>query len=155
MDAKRQRSPTLVIGVGNEWRGDDAAGLLVARQLRSHVQTSCAVLEHDGEGAALMESWNRWDTVIIVDAVHSGAEPGAVYRFDAISQPLPSKIRHGSTHSFSLGEAIELGRALNQLPRHMVVYAIEGQSFEAGDRLSSQVEGVISAVAERILREIH
>jgi hydrogenase maturation protease len=154
MEAKRQRSPTLVIGVGNEWRGDDAAGLLVARQLR-RCGTSLSVLEHDGEGAALMELWNRWDAVIIVDAVHSGAEPGTVYRFDAISQPLPSKIRHGSTHSFSLGEAIELGRALNQLPRHLVVYAIEGQNFEAGNRLSSQVEGVISAVADRILREIH
>ena len=155
MEAKRQRNPTLVIGVGNEWRGDDAAGLLVARQLRSHVQTSCAVLEHDGEGAALMELWKCWDAVVVVDAVRSGAEPGTVYRCDAISQPLPTKIRHGSTHAFSLGEAIELGRALNQLPRHLVVYAIEGQNFEAGDRLSSQVEGVISAVADRILREVH
>jgi hydrogenase maturation protease len=155
MEAKRQRRPTLVIGVGNEWRGDDAAGLLVARQLRRCGRTSFAVLEHNGEGAALMESWERWDTVVVVDAIRSGAEPGKVYRFDAISQPLPSKIRHGSTHAFSLGEAIELGRALNQLPAHLVVYAIEGQNFEAGDRLSSQVEGVISAVADRILREIH
>ena len=102
-----------------------------------------------------MELWNRWDAVVVVDAVRSGAEPGTVYRCDAISQPLPGKIRQGSTHAFSLGEAIELGRALNQLPPHLVVYAIEGQNFEAGDRLSSQVEGVISAVADHILREIH
>jgi hydrogenase maturation protease len=142
MEAKRQRRQTLVIGVGNEWRGDDAAGLLVARQLRRCGQTSFAVLKHDGEGAALMELWNGWDAVVVVDAVRSGAEPGTAYRFDAISQPLPGKIRHGSTHAFSLGEAIKLGRALNQLPRHLVVYAIEGQNFEAGDRLSSQVEGV-------------
>ena len=60
-----------------------------------------------------MESWKGWDAVVVVDAVRSGAEPGTVCRFDAISQPLPSKIRHGSTHAFSLGEAIELGRALN------------------------------------------
>lgn len=155
MEAKRQKRPTLVIGVGNEWRGDDAAGLLVARQLRRCGRTFLAVLEHNGEGAALMESWNRCDAVVVVDAVRSGAKPGTVYRFDASSQPLPSKIRHGSTHAFSLGEAIELGRALNQLPHHLVVYAIEGQDYEDGNRLSSPVEGVISAVADRILQEIH
>src|SRR5690349_24868919 len=118
MEAKRQRRPTLVIGVGNEWRGDDAAGLLVARQLRRCGRTSFAVLEHNGEGAALMESWERWDTVVVVDAIRSGAELGKVYRFDAISQPLPSKFRHGSTHAFSIGEAIECGRAFIILTTH-------------------------------------
>ena len=47
----------LVIGVGNEFRGDDAAGLFVVRKLREKVAHEAVLVEATGEGANLMERW--------------------------------------------------------------------------------------------------
>jgi hydrogenase maturation protease len=150
-----RKSSALIIGVGNEYRGDDAVGLIVARRLKEQSPDYVKVLEESGEGAALMESWKDADTVIIVDAVHSGAKPGILHRFEVHAQPIPTDFFHYSTHAFGVSEAIELARALNQLPPRLIVYGIEGKSFEAGVGLSLEVEKTAQKVVERVLQEIY
>jgi len=44
----------LIIGIGNEYRSDDAVGLIVARRLKERLADSAIVLEQSGDGAALM-----------------------------------------------------------------------------------------------------
>ncbi|HMD98474.1 MAG TPA: hydrogenase maturation protease [Terriglobia bacterium] len=150
----------LVIGVGNEYRRDDAVGLIVARRLAERPNPTFTVLEQNGDGAALMETWQGAEKVIVVDAVHSGAEPGTTYRLDASLQSLtalaalPPEAFRGSTHAFSLVEAVELSRTLHQLPPHFIVYGIEGRNFEAGTGLSSEVAKAVPRVANRILLEV-
>jgi hydrogenase maturation protease len=144
----------LVIGIGNAYRCDDAAGLVVARRLREQVSQDCSVVEHTGEGAALMELWKGADRVIVIDAVRSDAAPGTVSRFDAKLSPLPAPMFRDSTHTFSLVEAVELARTLNQLPRHLVVYGVAGQNFKAGTDLSPAIALAIPDVVEGVLREI-
>lgn len=144
----------LIIGLGNLYRSDDAVGLIVARRLREKGLSGVTVREAGGEGAALIAVWQGAETVILVDAVHSGAEPGTVYRLDAHAQPIPTKFFHYSTHAFSVAEAIELARTLNRLPECLIVYGIEGKNFEAGEGLSPAVEQAAQAVLERLLQEL-
>jgi hydrogenase maturation protease len=144
----------VLIGIGNEYRTDDAVGLTVARRLKEEAPEHIAVLEASGEGAALMELWKGADAAILVDAVSSGAPPGTIHRFDAVAEPIPTKFFHYSTHAFSVAEAIELARALNRLPPCLIVYGIEGKSFEAGIGLSPEVEGAAQNVVKRLVRDI-
>jgi hydrogenase maturation protease len=140
----------LVIGLGNEYRGDDAIGRIVARSLKAMARDDVRVVEENGEGAALIEAWKGADFVILVDAVHSGGAAGTIHRFDAVAQPIPGNFFHYSTHAFSLAEAVELARALNQLPRRFVIYGIEGKTFASGVGLSPEVE----AAADEVLRSL-
>jgi len=144
---------TLVIGIGNPHRGDDAAGLAVARWLKARNPAGIRVIELSGEGAALLEAWKNAPAVIVLDAAHSGAVPGTVHRFDARAGPLPSRIFRCSTHAFSLVEAIELARALHKLPPQLTVYGIEGKNFAAGEKMSAEVEQGAAAVARRVIAE--
>lgn len=144
----------LIIGIGNEYRSDDAVGLIIARRLKAGTGARLAVLEQSGEGTALMETWQQVESVIVVDAVHAGAEPGTVYRFDAHDERLPAKFFNYSTHAFSVAEAVELARALRQLPARLVVYGVEGKNFASGVGLSPEVEMAAQVVAERIVNEI-
>jgi hydrogenase maturation protease len=144
---------TLIIGIGSEYRGDDAAGLIVARWLKDRLAGSFTVLEQSGDGAALMEAWRGAETVIIIDALMSGAEPGTIHRLDAKTRPLPKDAFRCSTHAFGVAEAIELSRAMGGLPRSLIVYGIEGRNFAAGVRLSPEVEGAVGEVAGRALTE--
>jgi len=148
------KSGTLIIGVGNEHRRDDAVGLVVARRLKEAVPEHVRVLEESGDAAALMESWKDADTVILIDAVRSGTEPGTLHRLDAHTQPIPTRFFHCSTHAFGVAEAIELARALSQLPSRVIVYGIEGKTFEAGQGLSPEVEKATQEVVERALGDL-
>ena len=124
----------LLIGVGNAWRGDDAAGLVLARRLGG--------LAHEGDGLALVDAWAGARHVVVVDAAASGAPPGTVHRFDA-SAPLPARALRSSTHALGLAEAVELARALGRLPERLEVYAIEGADFAVGAGLTPAVAAAV------------
>ncbi len=148
------RPRVLVIGVGNPYRRDDAAGREAVRRLRDRAPHVIATLEHDGEGTSLMEAWQGVDLVIVVDAVSSGAPPGTVQRFDVHSEPLPAAILHDSTHAVGVPDAVELARALGRLPPRLIVYGIEGRAFDAGEALSPEVERAVDEVISRILDDL-
>jgi hydrogenase maturation protease len=147
------RPRTIVIGVGNCDRGDDAAGPAVARRLRGTLPASIEVAEHNGETASLLALLDGADCAVLVDACVSSGEPGAVRRFDVSDAPLPEAKFSLSTHGLGLGEAVELARALGQLPARTIVYAIEANAFDAGAPLSPAVAAAIDEASERIHAE--
>ena len=144
----------LIIGVGNSYRGDDAAGLIIARKLRAQLPEDIKIIEQSGEGAALLETWKNAEHVILVDAAHSGAAPGTIFRFEAHKQALPTQFFHYSTHAFSVAEAVELARVLKQMPNTLIVYGVEGNNFAAGIALSPDIEKAIPEVTARIIHEL-
>ncbi len=150
----RSKRRLVIIGAGNVYRRDDAVGLIVARRLKAEHLDDVRILEESGEGAALMESWKDADTVILIDAVHSGGAPGTIHRLDAHAQAIPTGFFHYSTHAFSVAEAVELARALNQLPPRFIIYGIEGKDFEAGEGLSPEVEKAVEEVVRLVLCEL-
>lgn len=66
----------VIAGVGNVLRGDDGLGPVLAERLRTRVDAPCinagSALENH-LGAIIRE---RPDTVLLIDAVHLGLEPG-------------------------------------------------------------------------------
>lgn len=145
----------LVVGVGNEVRGDDGAGLQVARCVRDLARGSAIdVHELQDDPMRLLDVWVRRDAVVLADTMHSGAPPGTIRRLDASTEPLPVQLRGAaSTHAGGLAEAIELGRALGRLPRKVIVFAVEGRRFEAGAGLSEELIAVVPRLAELVLSE--
>jgi hydrogenase maturation protease len=144
-----------IIGIGNDYRRDDAAGLEVVRRLKELGAEPAALAEHAGESVGLLEAWTGAAAVILVDAVSSGAPPGTLHRLEAGRDPLPARYFRGSTHAFSPADAVELGRALGRLPPRVIVYGIEGREFDAGAGLSQEVARAVGEAAEQILREFH
>jgi hydrogenase maturation protease len=140
----------LLIGIGNEYRGDDDAGLAAMRALKAKGLPGMLFKECTGDGADLIETWRKEQMVILIDAVSSGAPPGTVYRFDALTQPMLNRYSFHSTHAFGVVEAIELARALHLLPPCLIIYAIEGKNFATGMGLSPEVEKAVQQVVERI-----
>lgn len=143
-----------VIGIGNPDRGDDAAGRVVAQRLRGLLPPSVDIVEQDGEAAALLACFENAETAYLIDACASGAPAGTVRRFDAGAAPLPPDVFRLSTHDLGLAAAIELARALDQLPPSCIVFAIEAARVAPGDPLSSPVAAAIGKVADLVCAEI-
>jgi hydrogenase maturation protease len=144
-----------VIGVGNPWRRDDGAGLAVARLLAGTLPDGVEVLEREGEPASLIDAWEGAESVWLADAISSGAAAGTVRRLDATSQELPPELFRTSTHHLGLAEAVELARTLGRLPQRLVVYGVEGASFEIGEELTAEArrgsEQAATAIREEVL----
>jgi hydrogenase maturation protease len=149
-------SPRLkVIGVGNEWRGDDAAGLLVARRLKADRLPEVEVAECRGTVTAVREAWKDAAGVIVVDAVFSGGRPGAIYRFNAHGGEVPVQLsRSPSSHGWGVAEALALGQLFQELPPFLIIYGIEGKNFGPGQEVSQEVEAAIPEAVLRLRREI-
>jgi hydrogenase maturation protease len=148
----RWSTPLLVLGIGNEFRRDDGAGLEVARRVTAENPDGLIVRETGGDAAAWLDAWEGFNHVVAVDAVSSGAEPGTIFRFEADERPLPRVFASlMSSHGLGLSEAIELARALGRLPAHLTIYGIEGDDFGEGIGLSPGVRRAVEKTAARII----
>ncbi|HSK55256.1 MAG TPA: hydrogenase maturation protease [Jiangellales bacterium] len=156
-----ETTTALVVGLGNRDRGDDAVGPLVAgrvaEQLAGH--EAARVVEHE-DPAALLESWEGADLTVVVDAVRTGGEPGAVVVLEAgagaeplTEQPWTGPGR-GGTHAFGLAAAVELARVLDRLPPRLVVVGVEGACWETGAGLSAPVAAACPRAVAAVLQMV-
>ena len=150
---KEEKRLLSLIGIGNHFRRDDAAGLEVVRRLRLAHPPGVILIEQEGDPASLIEAWSTVEESLVVDAISSGSEPGRLHRFDVTDAPLPAEIFNVSTHALGLPEAVELARELGRLPR-LVVYGIEGESFEAGEGLSDPVQKTVEKLVMDLYHEL-
>lgn len=137
----------VVIGVGNALRGDDGAGLAVVEALE-RAGAQAELVRSDGNPTGLMAAWGRAADVVVVDAVAGGAA-GAVQRWDAAAGPVPAA-RFRTTHTVGPAEAIELARALGELPGRLTVVGITGARFAVGAPMSEPVARAVAAVAAEL-----
>lgn len=144
---------TVVIGVGNRWRRDDAVGLEVVDTLRERVDDSVHLVESDGEPTRLLDSFGLAARVIMVDAVVSGGPPGTIHRFT--DEELPKQMGIGqSSHLVQLVETIELGKLLGRLPNGLVLIGIEATDFDNGEGMTEPVAAAIEDAVETVLTEV-
>jgi hydrogenase maturation protease len=147
-------SRIVVIGVGNAYRGDDAAGLAVIDGLRQVDPGEVELVAYEQEPSRLIDTWTGADAAIVVDAAGPDGEPGRVHRFDCATTGIPAALFRSSTHAFGVGDAVEISRALGTLPRRVLVYGIEGADFESGVGMTPPVAAACKRVVEDILADL-
>jgi len=82
----RSQMPTLIIGLGNEFAGDDGIGIRVARVLvESHLSPDIDVIVRPSLGFGLLDAMETSERIVLVDAMSMGGEAGACVVYDAIT----------------------------------------------------------------------
>lgn len=152
--AGKDRVPVTVVGIGNEYRGDDAVGLMVIRKLKGNVQPGARTIELTGDQSYLLELMRSSDAMIIVDAVQSPAPAGTIFRLEASREPIPKHFLTFSTHSIDASGAIEMARTLGMLPTEVLVYGIVGKGFSYTERITPEVEEAVELIREKIIADI-
>ncbi len=147
-------APPLLLAVGNELRGDDAAGLRVAERLGHDSPRSYRIAIAPAAIDRLLEIWEGRPLVVVVDAVRSGRAPGSIVRLEVGRDPWPPGLGTTSTHGLSLTEAVALGQALGRLPRRLVIYGIEGSTFGVGEELSAEVAAALPELERAVAKEL-
>ena len=148
-----------VIGIGNPFRRDDAAGWeVVARLGRPSVRHLLppGTDSHTGDAdpARLVSWWEGAGLAVVIDAARSvPARPGRVHRLECGPRtPLRAPVTT-SCHGLGLYDALGLAEALDRLPERLVVYAIEAGDTAIGSGLSRPVAAAVRVVAGRVRRD--
>jgi hydrogenase maturation protease len=154
---RRRRVPdrdVIVIGFGNDLRGDDAAGLVAARLVRAHAPPDVRLHEVASDPTEAIDLWDGAARAIVVDAMQSGRPAGTVVRVDLLDAAAAAGCALRSSHSFGVIEVVALARALGRLPDEVVAFGIEGTEFSPGAPLSPDVATAAARVAAAIVQEI-
>ena len=134
-----------VVGIGQNMRGDDAAGPAAVRMWQ-HLRVEAAggseikVRIVEQPGLDLLEALEGVEAAVLVDAIQSGGEPGSVRQL-AIEDLDSAETRKGGMHSWGVAETLALGRLLDQLQGNLTVrvVGIEAERVEFGAALSETV----------------
>ena len=148
------RGDVLVVGVGRFDRRDDAVGLVVAAALREK-RLPCVDMIALAEPISLLEAWDGYGLVVVIDAVLSGRPGGSLTVEEVGDVPLSARLGRGGTHTLGLPEVVELGRALGSLPARLTIVGVEAADIGLGIGLSPLVAAAVaeaSQVVEAVVR---
>ena len=145
----------LLVGIGHPDRGDDAVGPTVLRVLADERAAGGDVHVLDlVDPVDLPLCWAGAGWVIAVDAVLTGAAPGAITVTElAAGDPgtvVRSRLDLGGSHAFGLAEAVALSRALGRLPERLTLVGVEAGDVTAGAGLSPAVAAAVPRAVARI-----
>lgn len=144
----------LVLGVGNADHGDEGIGCGVVRRLGMLQIPGVVTRCQNRDATDLIELWDGYEVVYLIDAMRSGAAPGSILRFDGHTALIPEGFGLDSAHTFHLRRAIELSRALNSLPDQLTLFGVEVAQRAVGGGLSHPVESAADRLSQRIAAEI-
>jgi hydrogenase maturation protease len=151
---------SLVIGVGNRDRGDDAIGPVVAGIVAERWPNRVDTAVVEGDLSTLPLLWSADQPVVVVDAAvldgeaGTSTQPGTVIEFDglACAWPVGGEGPPLSTHGIGLATAVELARRLDRLPDSLTVLAVtvHDGSLDHQAPLSRPLEQALDAIVTRI-----
>lgn len=142
---------TLIAGFGNVLRGDDGFGVAVLDRLeaRGGLPEGVELIEVGTGGLQLAQALlDRYDRVIVVDAMTGGGVPGSLYVRRVESLTAATEV---DLHLAVPSQALAVAQALNALPP--LVYLVGCEPMEV-DELHIGLSDAVKATVSRAIGAI-
>ena len=131
-------SGSLIVGLGNILRSDDAVGVILARHLKKKTNFSIFDVETTFENYLEKIIQKKPKTLIIIDAIDFGGKPGEVKLFDPEEL---NTLNLGFTHNPSLNLGINYLQ--NKLKINIIILAIQPKSVAFKRGLSREIKKTV------------
>jgi hydrogenase maturation protease len=135
--------------------GDDGFGLAVLAELRRTNDAQGPLILMDGGtwGMNLLPAIEAARRLILIDAIDTGAEPGAVIRLER--DQLPRYFSHKiSPHQVDLREILALAELRGTLPAETVAIGVQPESVTLRMSLSPRAQARVPTVTDLVLRQL-
>lgn len=148
----------VVVGLGREFRGDDAVGLRAVErwvekfgQATDHLDVKAVQLETCGP--ELLAVLQGTEAAVLVDAVRGAGQVGSLHLLDT-ADLAAFNVGSGTAHGWGVAETLAMARAINResVPPQMVVLGIEVDGVAVGSGLSAPVVCALEPAANLIER---
>ena len=149
------RSPVLVMGVGNLLRGDDGFGAAVLNEVGNHpLPEDVELLDAGTSIVDLMQELHGRRKLVVIDAVRGGQKPGTLFRFspeDVAAESVPAD----SLHQVGLLETLRLAELVDCRPEQVVIIGAQPGDTSLKVGLTPDVSAAIPQAVEMVLAELN
>ena len=149
-----ERTPLLVLGLGNVLLEDDGLGAAAVALLLDRYAAPPGVRVLDGGtlGLSLLPYLDSSDRLILIDAVRADAESGSLVRLDG-EDVAPAVATRLSPHQVGVADLLDGARWLGRYPKRVVLVGVVPESMDLVVGLSPPVRCALPALIERIVEE--
>lgn len=149
------RSRVLVLGLGNVLLGDDGVGpAAIARLERDYrIPPAVRLVEGGTLGLALLDEIAEAQHVILVDAVATGAPPGAMVRLDG-AEVMDAVRDRLSVHQVGVADLLNAARLIGRYPATVVLLGLAPGTIGLGLARTRAVDDAIGTLVSAIALEL-
>jgi len=144
----------LILGLGNEYCGNDALGIIIARELKEML-LNWDLKTGAFSGINFLEEIEGYNQVIVVDSLYKPDLPAGSVIELKIGDFAGLK-NFSYIHSLSLASAIELGRQLElRLPEKIKIFGITvNKKGEIGQEIEQSLKTRLKVIVETLINKI-
>lgn len=148
----------LFVGLGS-YHGDDQLGWQLAEQLE---KLQLLPVRQAAVPPDLLHWLESVEELFICDACVGTGHVGALHRWE-VREEVSGKggllqgvvsLRSSSSHHLGLVPVLELARQLGILPRRVIIWAVEADSFNAGQPISAELSARLPVIVKQMVDEI-
>ena len=147
--------PILVLGLGNILMSDEGVGVRVVEALEQRWCMPEGVNVVDGGtcGMDMLDLIASHDTLVVVDAVKTGAPPATVVRLsgDAVPAFFKGKL---SPHQLGLSDLLATLRLQGEAPETLVLFGCVPERMEVRLDLSPAIAARVPDLVDRVVAEL-
>jgi hydrogenase maturation protease len=151
---KDDRTPLLILGLGNVLCADDGVGVSAVARLVEEWEAPEGVVVMDGGtlGLSLLPYLQDARRVILVDAVRADAAPGSLVRLEGedVAHAVAARL---SPHQVGVADLLQGAHLLNRYPEAVVLVGIVPASITLGLARTPAVQARIPALVSHVLAE--
>jgi hydrogenase maturation protease len=136
---KEPETNILIIGIGNDFRSDDAIGLHCLRTLQEKHPDLGTYKMINKDLSLLTDQWKNKDVILIDAVISDQPKVGMIHLVTGLENILKFKNRLFLTHSLGLNEALELSVILKKEPGSILLIGIEIGKAHFGTGTSENV----------------
>ncbi|WP_238537653.1 HyaD/HybD family hydrogenase maturation endopeptidase [Sporolactobacillus vineae] len=144
-----------ILGIGNSLYSDEGLGVQILPRLQEALKDIGNLEFVDGttEGMQLLGPVEATRSLIIIDAVNAGKDPGTQIRLEKEEIPSFNGIKM-SVHQIGFQEVVSAAQLRDRLPERMVMFGIQPASLDLGTELSETVQSAVPELIGRIRRQL-
>jgi len=143
---------TIIIGIGDNYYGDDAIGLVLVRKLKKTLSgnKNITFIECEKRSFEIMDYLKSDTKILIIDAVKMGLPPGEfkIFKFSKIKPYINKKII--SFHQLGVAENILLAESLGKNINNIYIFGIEPALLKPCNSLSTVLKNNLSKYIQGI-----
>ena len=146
-----------VIGIGNPLRSDDGLGIVLIEKLRQQKETLPSGLDLiDGGtgGMNLVHILEKYDEVLVVDAVDFGVNPGDIKVFNILGVKSDKVPVVFSTHEDDLLKIVKLSKEFKKCPDKIIIFGIQPKNISFGQKMTEEINNSVDFIFKELEKEI-
>ena len=154
----KKNSTLAIIGVGNPLRKDDGIGILLLNKLKKEpdlIPDTVSLIDGGTGGLSLLYIFNKFDRVIILDAVDFDQDPAETKFFSLDDIKSLKKVSSVSTHNADLFQIIRFGQEMDECPDEIFIFGIQPADVCFGEGLTEELESNLDDIFAILKKRIN